>query len=275
MISRKRESSKWISSKELKDTTFIEDVPEGERGRPFVITPLGTRVRRILVSGIVTAKSIEENYTKLTVADNIGSFYVTVFNSEYQPETKEIADTLELNEAVTVMGRVNTFKTDDGVIYININPEKIMHVDSVMLKYWTSRCQRIAVRKILAISEMSKLDSPDKGKLVAMGYSDEEADCAIRHLEHYKSYDILGFREVITSASRIPAGEAEDASSAKDEVFQFIKTHADPQKGCKYEDIVAHMKEKNIDQAETDEFLNMLGSEGEIYEVALKRYKAV
>jgi RPA family protein len=274
MMSRKRESSKWISSKELKDTTFIEEIPEGERGKPFVITPLGTRVKRLLVSGIVTAKGIEENYTKLTVADSIGPFYVTVFNSEYQPDMKSTADTLELNESVTIMGRVNTFKTDDGVIYININPEKIMRVDAVMLKYWTSRCQRIAIRKILAIGEMSKLDSPDKAKLVAMGYSDEEADCALRHLEHYKSYDIQGFREAITSASNIPVGEAEDAS-LKEEVFQFIKTHADPQKGCRYEDIVAHMKEKNADQAETDELLNMLGSEGEIYEVALKRYKAV
>jgi RPA family protein len=273
MMSRKRESSKWISSKELKDTTFIEEIPEGERGKPFVITPLGTRVKRLLVSGIVTAKGIEENYTKLTVADSIGPFYVTVFNSEYQPDMKSTADTLELNESVTIMGRVNTFKTDDGVIYININPEKIMRVDAVMLKYWTSRCQRIAIRKILAIGEMSKLDSPDKAKLVAMGYSDEEADCALRHLEHYKSYDIQGFREA-TSASNIPVGEAEDAS-LKEEVFQFIKTHADPQKGCRYEDIVAHMKEKNADQAETDELLNMLGSEGEIYEVALKRYKAV
>ena len=35
--------------------------------RFFVITPLGTRVKRILVSGTVTAKSSEDNYTKLTV----------------------------------------------------------------------------------------------------------------------------------------------------------------------------------------------------------------
>ncbi len=274
MMPRKRESSKWIFSRELKDTTFIEDMPEGERGKPFIVTPLGTRVKRILVSGVLTAKSIEENYTKLTVADNIGPYYVTVFNSEYQPEIKETADKLDLNSMVTIMGRVNTFKTDDGVIYININPEKIMLVDEVMLKYWNSRCQRIAMRKIFAIGEMAKLDSPDKAKLVAMGYSEEEAECAMRHIEHYKSYDLQGFREAILSASKIPVPEAED-SSLKDEVFQFIKTHADPQKGCKYEDIVAHMKTKNADQAETDELLNLLGSEGEIYEVALKRYKAV
>lgn len=273
-MSKKRESSKWISSRELKDTTFIEEMPEGERGKPFVVTPLGTRVKRILVSGVVTAKSKEETYTKLTVADNIGPFYVTVFNSEYQPETKEIADSIELNSVVTIMGRVNTFKTEDGVIYININPEKIMHADAVMMKYWTDRCQRIAMRKILAIGEMSKLDSPDKAKIVAMGYSEEEAECAMRHLEHYKSYNLQGMQEAITSASSVSEAQGADAS-LKDEVYSFIKSHADPQKGCKYEDIVAHMKGKNIDQAETDEFLNLLGSEGEIYEVALKRYKAV
>ena len=72
MMARKRESSKWVFSKELKDTTFVEEMPENERGKPFVVTPLGTRIKRILIAGIVTAKNSEENLTKLTVADNLG-----------------------------------------------------------------------------------------------------------------------------------------------------------------------------------------------------------
>ncbi len=274
MIPRRRESSKWIFSKELKDTTFVEELPENEKGKPFIVTPLGTRVKRILIAGIVTSKNTEENFTKLTVADALGSFYVTAFTSEYQPEVKEKADSLEINGKALIMGRVNTFKTDDGVLYVNINPEMILTIDGVALNYWFSRTRRIATRKIIAIKELLKLEKPEKSSLISMGYTDEESDCAMRYLEHYRTYDVQSMLESVSSSSKVAETNREEASM-KDEILDFIRKNADPQKGCRYEDIVAHMKEKNSEQDKTDEILNLLGSEGEIYEIALKRYKAI
>ena len=274
MMARKRESSKWVFSKELKDTTFVEELPENERGKPFVVTPLGTRIKRILIAGLITAKNSEENLTKLTVADNLGSFYVSVFKNEYQPGLKEEADSLEINAKVVIMGRVNSFKTEEGVLYLNINPEKIMHGDSLSLAYWAARATFVVRRKILAIQEMKKLDSPDKQKIVAMGYSEEEAECALRHIEHYKTYNVTEMLAAVMSSSKMPS-DSQEESGNKEKVLIFIKTHSDPQKGCRYEDIIAYMKDNGMEQADTDELLNQLGADGDIYEVSLKRYKAV
>ncbi len=274
MMQRKREYSRWIVSKELKDTTFVEELPENERGKPYIITPLGSRIKRILFAGVVSYKNVEDNLTKITVADSAGSFYTSTFRNEYQPDLKDKADSIEVGSSILVMGRISTFKTDDGVLYININPEMFGSASPECLAYWSSRTALAARRKILAAREAKKLETPDRNALMAMGYSEDEADCAIRHLEHYKSYDLNGFMDVITS---LPKGMESNVavSASKDLVLEFIRSHADPEKGTRYEDIIAHMKDKNVDPADVDEMLNVLGSDGEIYEVSLKRYKAI
>lgn len=274
MMQRKREFSRWIISKELKDTTVVEDLPENEKGKPYVITPLGSRVKRILIAGVVTSKNVEDNLTKMTLADGAGSFYISTFRNDYQPGIKEQADSVEVGSSLVVMGRISTFKTDDGVLYLNINPEMISAASQAGIAYWTSRTALVAKRKILAAKEANKLEKPDKGALVLMGYSEEEAECALRQLNYYKTYDLNAFLDVITSVPKAPeVGTA--ASPSRDQVLDYIRSNADPQKGAQYEDIVAHMKEKNVDQSDVDELLNVLGSDGEIYEVSLKRYKAV
>lgn len=274
MMQRKREFSRWIVSRELKDTTVVEELPENERGKPYIITPLGSRVKRILIAGVVTSKNVEDNLTKMTVADGAGSFYISTFRNEYQPGIKDKADSIETGSSIVVMGRISTFKTDDGVLYLNINPEMINPASQVGLAYWNSRTALVARRKILAAKEAKKLEKPEKNVLTSMGYSEEEAECALRHLEHYKTYDLNAFMDVIVS---LPKGAETviTSSPSKGEVLEFIRSHADPQKGARYEEIIAHMKDKNVDQADVDEILNVLGSDGEIYEVSLKRYKAV
>ena len=274
MMQRKREFSRWIISKELKDTAVVEDLPENEKGKPYVITPLGSRVKRILIAGSVTSKNVEETLTKFTLADNAGSFYVSTFKNDYQPGLKEQADSVEVGSSVVIMGRVSAFKTDDGVLYLNVNPEMISPASAAGLAYWISRTSYVARRKVLAIREANKLETPDKGSLVSMGYSEEEAECALRSIKQYKGYDLNGFLDVVSSLSKAPQVET-GASPSREQVLEFIRSHSDPQKGTRYEDIVAHMKEKSVEQSDVDEILNLLGSQGDVYEVSLKRYKAV
>ncbi|MCL4311822.1 MAG: hypothetical protein M1462_05280, partial [Candidatus Thermoplasmatota archaeon] len=73
----KRENSYWIFSRELKDSNKLE----GEEKRPYVITPLGTRLKRILITGVITYKSSDDRMVKMTIADYIGSFYLTAFKT--------------------------------------------------------------------------------------------------------------------------------------------------------------------------------------------------
>ena len=68
----------------------------------------------------------------------------------------------------------------------------------------------------------------------------------------------------VMSSSKMPSDSREEAGN-KEKVMIFIKTHSDPQKGCRYEDIIAYMKDNGMEQADTDELLNQLGADGDIY----------
>ncbi|MCL5665440.1 MAG: hypothetical protein M1315_01205 [Candidatus Thermoplasmatota archaeon] len=273
MMQRKRETARWIFSKELKDTTVVEETKEGE-GRPYIITPLGTRIKRILLCGSVTSRNVEENMTRLTVADPTGSFYLSIFQSEYTPEVKASADTLENNSMVLVYGRINPFKTNEGALYFSVNPEMIIRADSGALNYWSIRTAHLTRRKIYAIREAKKNGAGDIENLVKLGYSRDEAESAINSLKHYGNYNVEAFLEALSMAEKSLVSGGKNAE-VRDYILGIIAENSSDGKGCRYEDIVEAASKKDIDQSTVDEVLNILGSDGEIFEVSLKRYKVI
>ena len=274
MSTPKRVPAKWIFSKELKDTTFIEEKSEEERGKPYIVTPLGTRAKRVLISGTVTSRNSEENLTKVTVSDDVGSFYVSAFANDFNIEQKAMLDSLETNDIVTIMGRINPFMTEDGVFYFNINPELVIKSDETARSFWSIRAAHIAKRKMYAIREANKSESPDQENLAKLGYTEEEAECAIRSRGHYKDYDYQKFEEAISGIAG-SAQVSQEVIAAKDMILGYIKNNDSDGKGCRYEDIIIAASNQGIEQTNVDEVLNTLGSEGEIYEVSLKRYKVI
>ena len=69
----------------------------------------------------------------------------------------------------------------------------------------------------------------------------------------------------------------EDSRNAelKDIILAAIRKNDNDGKGCRYEDILSATLRDGIERVQVDEILNTLGSEGEIYEVSLKRFKAI
>ncbi|MCL4327161.1 MAG: hypothetical protein M1149_02495 [Candidatus Thermoplasmatota archaeon] len=274
METRKREASKWITSRELRDSTIEEDNSSDTRVKPFIITPLGTRVKRILFVGTVNSISDEENITKVVINDFTGSFYLSIFKDTFPEDRRVLPDQFEKGERLLVVGRLNTFKTEDQRIFYNVNPELALKVEDGSMDYWNSRAVYIAQRKVLAIREASKLESADASNLTKLGYSEEESECALRAVRHYPGYNYQQFieniRNSLTSSSR-----DQEVEEKKSMILDFIKNNDKDGKGCLYENILNSMKEKGIDQSTLDEALNLLGSSGEIYEVSLKRFKAL
>jgi len=270
---QKREPSKWIFSRELKDCKIIEDLEPEEKGKPYVVTPLGTRVKRIMITGTVTQKFPDDNLTKITVSDTVGSFYVSVFQSEFREEQKAEIDALEVNDTVFIMGRINPFKTTEGAMYFNVNPEYAGKTSQETVDFWNLKTKYIARRKLYAIREAMKNPESDEKSLTQLGYTREEAQCAIRSREKYHDYDFQNFEELIlSSSSRKPESHETEFKQA---VLDYIRNNDTDGKGCRYEDLVIASSNLGIDQSKVDELLNTLGSEGDIYEVSLKRYKAI
>jgi len=291
----KRENSYWIFSRELKDSNKLE----GEEKRPYVITPLGTRLKRILITGVITYKSSDDRMVKMTIADYIGSFYLTAFKTGFNSEMADEMDRYNVNDTVIVMGKVSSFKTDDGIFYFSINPELIKSISETEHYFWGIRTSYVTKRKLLAITEAMKDDAATAETLVKIGYSHEEAEDAIRARENYADYDFTSYMNAVSAinfdspvmAESISPGAIDNAENSENTentenssapqtfnveafVLDYIKSN-DSGPGCKYDDIVISSTNAGIPRERVDEILNSLGSSGEIYEVSLKRYKAL
>ena len=271
---KRREPAKWILSKELKDTIVIEETVGEDQGKPYIVTPLGTRVKRVIIAGTITSSTVEDNLTKATVADNSGAFYVSAFASGYNADAKFSLDSMEQGSTVMLMGRVNPFKTEEGVFYFNINPEIVVRTDSPGLEMWKSRAVWIAMRKIYAIREAFKSEESDSNHLPGLGYSAEESECALRARKYYHDYDFQEFAKIAESVLKFSQEDSRNAE-LKDLIIAAIRKNDNDGKGCKYEDILSATLRDGVERVQIDEILNTLGSEGEIYEVSLKRFKAI
>ncbi|MCL4329922.1 MAG: hypothetical protein M1533_02830 [Candidatus Thermoplasmatota archaeon] len=274
METRKREPSKWIFSRELRDSLIEESVEEDGKVRAFVITPLGTRVKRLLFVGSVTSVSNEETMTRVTLSDPTGAFYLSIFKESQFPTNRVIPENFSEGQGMIVVGRLSTFKSQDGRIFFNVNPELVKNADPSTMKYWVSRSAHIARRKSLAIREAVKSENATADNLISLGYSSEEAECAIRAIKNYPNYNYQQLLESIEGSSASSETNIE-VDQLKEQVYNFIKENDKDGKGCLYEDILAYIGRVGKDQAILDQVLNTLGSAGEIYESALKRFKII
>lgn len=194
-------------------------------------------------------------------------------NREFSILQKEKLDSYSQGNLVTVMGRVSSLRTEQGGLYFTIFPEKIYEADENTRLFWTIMTSSSAERKIMAIKEASKLEKPEALSLVKLGYTREEAECALRSVKHYPGADLAPLIDAI-SGSTASARVSETVNNAKEQLLAVIRTSEDP-KGCRYEDILSAMEGQGVERQTVDEALNLLGTEGEVYEVSLKRFRAI
>lgn len=270
MMSRKREFSYWISARELRETKVQDETEEEGRKRVYIITPLGTRARRIVFCGVLTQKNQEDNMTRATINDGSSNFYVSAFANEYGMDVKNSLDSIEPGSEVFVMGRVNTYSNNDR-LYVNINPETVSPTDAETRKFWAAKVRYLARRKMLAVTQARKNPSPDD--LISKGYTREEAESAVRSVKHYPDFDLSQLQESVPADSIPETGKSE--SGNRNFVLDYIRNNDTDGMGCRYDDLVAASSNIGLEQGDLDELLNTLGSEGEIFEVSLKRYKII
>ncbi|MCL4315120.1 MAG: hypothetical protein M1454_05295 [Candidatus Thermoplasmatota archaeon] len=269
----KREPSRWIFSRELRDSTQTEGSETDERMRPYIVTPLGTRLKRIFFCGTITTSSIEENSSRLVIADPVGSFYVSASSAGFNEPVRDEMSKFNTGDRIAVMGKVSIFKAETGNFLFTINPERIWSADDALRNFWNARTLIIARRRVLAIKEAQKLEKPSEMMLIRLGYSPEEAHFALLAVNRYKDYDYSRFIESATTSVR--KDQSDEINRAKKSILEIIDRHSDDQKGVSYETILGDAAAEGIDKKIIDDSLNALGNDGEVYEVSLKRFKRV
>lgn len=125
-----RETAWRVSAAELNASTLEIRATE-EKMPSYVVTPLGAKVNRVLISGVLTEidniGTDEEPMWRGKIVDLSGSFYINV--GRFQTDAVAEMTTLKEPCFVAAVGRVRTYTGDNGRMYVSVRPEHIVEVD--------------------------------------------------------------------------------------------------------------------------------------------------
>jgi RPA family protein len=258
----------WRVFAEEYASSNMEHSGEGEKPVSYIVTPLGARVNRMLVVGVVT--EIEEvgeegkpRY-RARVADQTGEFYVS--GGEYQPEAAAALAKISPPAFVAIVGKSRAYSPEPGVKYLSIRPERISEVDAGMRDNWVLETAKSTLNRIDAMQEALNMSEPTAGELMKLGYSESLSEGVVLALDYYREVDLDRFRGVVKDALRtlLPESGAKPKKAAPAQ-----PPTPTPQKDVFASVEVPEMPEKDKDAETADEELQELEVGADEEEVVL------
>ena len=292
-----REIAWRVFAGEYNDST--KEVSDGgERSPSYVVTPLGARINRLFIVGVLTdvenVATDEAPMWRARLSDPTGTFHI--YSGQYQPEASAALSKLKPPAFVAVTGKSRLFSPDPGTIYTSIRPEKVKVVDEGLRDYWTLEACRSLKRRLEALREAYKMDPVKKEELTAVGVKPAMAEGIVAAVEHYGKVDLSRYSAMLAEALRylLPelrpprigeeaepeagaAGKAVDAEqeALEEKVLGFIVELDTDGKGASWDGILARATKEGVDKDALEGIVNSLLDKGRIYEPLLGRMKKI
>ena len=303
----------WRVFAEEYNSSVLEHTGEGEKPVSYVITPLGARINRMLIVGVVTdVEDIGEEGKqrfRARITDPTGTFYISA--GEYQPKAAMALSKISPPAFAAVVGKSRAYSPEEGVKYLSIRPERIREVGAEMRDYWVLETAKSTLTRIEAVGDALKMGQPSIAQLTKLGYPENLADGVVRAIEYYKDIDLERFRNTVRDAirsvlpeegerppkekkqapipgkaERAPQGEEEGAgeeelhqvnvgADEEDTVLKIIESLDSTGKGANWDRIVDAAKAKKIDKVRLEEIVASLLDKGDIYEPELGMMKRI
>jgi hypothetical protein len=299
----------WRVFAEEYNSSVLEHSGEGEKPVSYVITPLGAKVNRMFVVGVVTdIEDIGEDGKqrfRARITDTTGTFYISA--GEYQPGAAMTLSKMSPPAFAAVVGKSRAYTPEEGVKYLSIRPERIREVNAEARAYWTLEAAKSTLLRIDAIEDGLKMGQPTTAQLMKLGYHENLADGVVRAIEYYKDIDVERFRNTVRDALRAVLPESGSPSverkahapkkakapakaeavgeeqmhevnvgaDEEDTVLKIIDSLAAGGKGAGWDAIVEAAKSKKIDKVRLEEIVASLLDKGEIYEPELGMMKRI
>jgi len=302
----------WRVFAEEYNSSVMEHSGEGEKPVSYIVTPLGAKINRMLVVGVVTdiedvGEEGKQRY-RARITDPTGTFYVSA--GEYQPSAAMSLSKMSPPAFAAVVGKSRAYSPEEGVKYLSIRPERIREVDAETRDYWVVETARSTMLRIDAVEDGLKMSPPTVAELMKLGYPENLADGVVRAIEYYKDIDLDRFRNTVRDALRSilpeaeglprqkaeepsakrlkPSPKKEEAETKEDElhevgvgadeedvVMKIIESLESGAKGVHWDKIVETAKAKKIDKVRLEEIIASLLDKGEIYEPELGMMKRI
>jgi len=269
----------------------------GDRAPSYVVTPLGAKVNRIFVVGVIT--DIENVGTDMQpmwrarVSDPTGTF--NVYAGQYQPEAAASLSKLKPPVFGAVVGKSRVYSPESGAVYTSIRPETIKEVDESLRDYWILEACRSLRKRLDAMTEAQKMDPLTKDGLVKIGVKEAVADGIVQAVTHYGKVDLSRYtamlaeglryllpeyREAAETGEPTPAAApveepAKEPDAAEEAVLAIVADLDKDGKGAPWEGILAAASAKDVTKDSLEESINSLLDKGLIYEPILGRMKKI
>ena len=271
-----REQAWRLFAGEYNETTCKVE-GEGEKDPSYLVTPLGAKVNRLYVVGVLTNVedlSNEGDMLRAHVSDPTGVFALYV--GQYQPEILDYLSHMDTPSYVALVGKSRTYEPEEGTIYVSVRPEAIREVDASLRNYWILETCRHTKKRIEAIAEVGNMTSPSAHELRRLGYDIALAEGVIASLSHYGKINIESYyaliKEALNSLKTEDINPTSQTQEIDDQIISLIaKNEGD--EGIPWEKLVKKGIEEKFDKESLEKTLESLLEKGLIYEPQLGKLK--
>ncbi|MBO5547781.1 MAG: glycerol dehydrogenase [Candidatus Methanomethylophilaceae archaeon] len=298
-----RETAWRVFATELNSSTLEIKATE-EKAPSYIVTPLGAKINRVLIAGVMTEKentgSEEEPMWRARIQDVSGSFYINV--GRFQPEAAATMADLEAPCFVAAVGRVRAYNADDGRVLISVRPEHVIPITEDVRKEWILETAKSTWRRLTNTKWVLGMGDATEQDLIKAGMSPVEAfgityaldnygqmpdsslylktiQAALRMLLPDRDVD-LGFPEDLSGEPdeiEIPENGASGNNSAQleDMILNLLEELDTDGKGAPREELERRAEAEGISSIELEEVSNTLMDKGLVYEPNLRYLKRI
>ncbi len=285
-----RETAWRIFAGEYNDST-LEWSGGGERAPSYVITPLGARVNRLFIVGVVTdvdrLGSDPMPMYRARVSDPTGVYHL--YAGQYQPEAAAALAKVKPPAFVAITGKSRTYKPEEGVVYTSVRPERVKVVEASVRDFWNLETCQSLKRRIEAMEKVEGLAEPTAQAIGALGIPAPSAEGMALALQHYGKVDVGRYRRILIDSLKylLPEyrqyqegpevqvevqGEDEDL---EDSILEIVGSLDKDGKGASWDAILTASEKKGIDKEKLEEATNSLLDKGLVFEPVLGKIKKI
>ncbi|MBA3044089.1 hypothetical protein FP804_03005, partial [archaeon] len=224
-----RETAWRVFAEEFNNATY--EIKGGEKQASYVVTPLGAKISRLFIVGVLTEKeTVGENMLRARISDPTGVF--TVYAGQYQPLAAQKLTEIEPPAFVAVIGKSKTYSPEENVVYTSVRPEIVKEVDADVRDAWVVETCRHMRRRIEAVSEALKMNPPTIEKLTSLGFNRNLTEGVMLAVENYGNVDVEKYSEMLIEALKylLPGSEEIETLPQKQEVITEEKKETEDEK---------------------------------------------
>ena len=272
-----------------------------EKSPTYLITPLGTKVNRVLIAGVLLEKQNvgreEDPLWKARVEDVSGTYVLDV--GRYQPEAAAMMASLDTPSFVAIVGKVRAYKPDETRTFVSIRPERIMRIDAAVRRRIVLETAQCTWKRLNDVRTALSMPEASAAELAENGMTLDEAESIIEAISFYGTPDSSRYLKLIQNSLRMllpdkdmDLGLPEDVSDLPDEIIVNegnASASMDKEdmildmlgeldmdgRGAPMDELVRRAASEGVASTELEEITSSLMDKGLVYEPVLGRLKRI